>query len=248
MLIDSHCHIDTYSNEKILEIIENARKNDVRIIVQNGVDKPSNRRSLEITKKFPEVKVALGIYPINGLKMTEKEIEEEIDFIRKNKNKIVAIGEIGLDLKFSKELEKQTKIFEQMLDLAKELDKPVMIHCRNAEEETIKVLENKNMKKVIMHCFMGKIKFIERILENGWIFSIPTNVCYDAQMQEIVRLIPVNRIICETDSPFLEPHRKSDNEPARVLEGYKKISEIKDVKLEDFEIMVKKRFIEIIPL
>lgn len=248
MLIDSHCHIDTYSDEKILEIIQNARKNEVKIIVQNGVDKSSNRRSLKLAEKFPEIKVALGIYPIDGLKMSEKEIEEEINHIRKNKNKIIAIGEIGLDLKWSNELEGQKKIFEKMLDLAKELEKPVIVHCRNAEKETVEILENKKMKKVIMHCFMGQKKLVQRILDNGWIFSIPTNVCYDAQMQEIVKIVPVNRIICETDSPFLEPNRKKNNEPAKVLESYKKIAEIKTIKLEELKGTVKKTFLEIIPL
>ncbi len=248
MLFDSHCHIDTYSDENILEIIKNARRQNVKIIVQNGVDVTSNRRSLELGKKFPEIKVALGIYPNESEKMTEEEIEKEIRSIEKNKSKIVAIGEIGLDLKWTKEIGKQKIVFERMLDLAKKLDKPVIVHCRDAEKETIEVLEKKKMKKVIMHCFMGSDKLVERILKHGWIFSIPTNVCYDLKMQEIVKIVPVDKILCETDSPFLEPNRKKNNEPARVLEGYKKIAEIKGEKIEDFERIVEKTFNEIIPL
>src|SRR3989344_2913920 len=116
--IDVHCHIDSYKDAEISKIIRECREEDVKIIVNNGVDPKTNRKILILTEKFSEVKAAVGIYPIEALKMSDSEIDKEIEFIKKNKDKIVAIGEVGIDLKWSSELQRQTKIFKKFIKLS----------------------------------------------------------------------------------------------------------------------------------
>ena len=174
--------------------------------------------------------------------MTIKELEKEINTIRKNKNKILAVGEVGIDLKESDNLEAQKKTFQKFIDLAIELDKPIVIHSRKAEAECIELLEKSGYKKVVMHCFCGKRKLIERIVENGWHLSIPTSVNNSQQFQDMVRAVPIEQLFCETDSPFLHPLKERDNEPANVIYSYKKIAEIKKLKLKEVEKKIEENF------
>lgn len=231
--IDVHCHLDSYNGAEISKIVKECREEDVRIIVNNGVDPKTNRKILELIKKFPEVKAALGIYPIEALKMSNSEIDKEIEFIRKNKDKIIAIGEVGIDLKWSKDLEKQKEIFKRFISLSIELNKPIIVHSRNAEEECIKILEELKAEKVVTHCFSGKTNLVERIIKNKWFLSIPANVNFSEQFQKIVEIAPIENLLTETDSPYLHPLKERNNTPKNVVYSYKKISEIKKMDIKE---------------
>ncbi len=231
--IDIHCHIDVYDN--IENVVKRAREKDVDLIVNNGVDVKSNRKILELGEKFREIKAAMGIYPINALSMTNKEIDEEIKFIEKNKDNIVMIGEVGIDLKESVELERQVMIFEKFIKLAMKLDKCIAVHSRNAETVCIEVLERLKAEKVLMHCFSGGMKLVKKIVENGWFLSIPASVKYNEHFQKIVEITPVENLFCETDSPYLHPMREKNNEPINVIESYKKIAEIKKMTVDEIK-------------
>ena len=235
MFIDVHCHIDFYSDKKIKEILERARKARIGIIVNNGINPETNRRTLELTESYAEIKAALGIYPIDALKMSDNDIDDEIEFIRENKNNIVAIGEVGLDLKESQDLSGQKKNFQKFIDLAIELDKPIIVHSRKAEPECIEMLEKSNAKKVIMHVFSGKFNLIKRIEENGWFLTVPTNAAYSEQFQNIAEKINIKQLLCETDSPFMHPNKEKNNEPANIIESYRKIAQLKDLDFKDVE-------------
>ncbi|MFA5070881.1 MAG: TatD family hydrolase [Candidatus Pacearchaeota archaeon] len=241
MFIDAHSHIDLLDNYKT--VIKNADKENVKIIVA-GIDAKSNRKIIEIKKSNPQIEICLGIYPTEALKLSDKEINSEIEFIKKNKDKIVAIGEVGLDLKEnSKEtLEKQKENLSKFVRLAKELSKPIIIHSRKAEEECIDFLEKLNYKKVVMHCFSGNFKLVKRIIENNWILTIPTSVKNSEHFQKVIELVPIKNLLCETDSPYLHPDKKFPNEPANVIESYKKISEIKKIPLKEVEKILEKNY------
>ncbi len=241
MYIDAHCHIDTQKNLK--ELVARARKEGVKIILNNGVNAETNRKTLQLCEKFPEVRAALGIYPIDGLKMSEDEFDKEVEFIRKNKNKIVAIGEVGLDRKENLDnFDEQKENFGKMIKLSLELNKPIIVHSRKAEKECIEMLEEMKAKKVIMHCFSGNLKLVERIIRNKWTFTIPASVKHSEHFQLVIKMTPMEQLLCETDSPFLHPDKKFPNEPALVVESYKKISEIKKMSLEDVEKKFEKNF------
>lgn len=239
MFIDVHCHIDLCKDFE--KVIINAKKAGM-LAVNNGLNIKSNRKCLELLKN-KNVRAALGIYPIEALKLTDREIDSEIEFIRKNAGKIAAIGEVGLDFKETEEREKQISNFKKFIKLSLELNKPIIVHSRKAEKEAIDVLREMGAKRVIMHCFFGSMKLVDEIIKQGWSFSIPTSVCYNSQMQELAKKVPVGQILCETDSPYMHPVKgERDNEPALVVEGYKKIAEIKGLNLKEFEKIVEENY------
>lgn len=229
--IDVHCHLDMCKD--IPGIIKRAREKEVKIIVTNGTEPETNRKALEFSGKYEEVRAALGMYPIDALKMDDEQIKKELDFIEKNKSKIVAIGEVGMDFKESDEKQRQKEIFSELVKLGIKINKPVIVHSRKAEQECIDVLEELGAKKVIMHCFSGKISLVKRIIENGWSLSIPASVKNSEHFQNVVKITPMEQLLCETDAPFLHPDKLRDNEPMFVIESYKKIAEIKKIKLDN---------------
>lgn len=247
MFIDAHCHLEALEKEclKAEKAVENASKNNVKLIVANGVDRKTNEQVLEFSEKFENVKASLGLYPEDAMKLSEKEIEEELNFIKNNKGKIIAIGEVGMDFKFTKDkkiIERQKDIFRKIIKLGKEIDKPVIIHSRKAERECIDILKEEKTEKVLMHCFSGKLKLVDEIVKNGWSLSIPTCVKNSEQFQKIIEKVPIENLLCETDSPYLHPDKEFPNEPANVVESYKKISEIKNLSLKEVEKIVETNF------
>ena len=240
MYIDVHCHIETYRDIK--EVVERARQAGVGIIINNSIDFKSMKKSLALADWFSEVKIAFGVYPIETLKLDDNEINGVIDFIKKNRDKIIAIGEVGIDLKWSENFEKQKDVFIRFVELSKELNLPLIIHSRKAEEQVIDILENNKCNKVVMHCFTGGIKLVEKIVKNGWYLSIPTNVVFNGVIQDIVKKTPIQNLLCETDSPYFQPERKKRNEPCFVVEGYRKIAELKNMELEGVEEQIEENF------
>lgn len=279
MLIDIHSHLDhCYFKDDLDEVINNAKKANVKVILTAGINSEKNRESLEIAKKYDIVKACLGIYPIqnynkennsnnkksmkktslnnkiqlkinqnkskiinNNLKNKENNsenniinIDEEIKFIEKNKKDIVAIGEVGLDYFWVKNNSReQKKLFEKMIQLAEKLNKPIIVHSRKAEEDTIEMLQSSKLKKIIMHCFTGKKSLVKEIIDNGWFLTAPTCITRSTQFQENVKLIPITQLFCETDAPYLSPYKEKRNEPAFVIEAYKKVAEIKNMELKE---------------
>lgn len=245
LLIDLHSHLDhCFFNKDREKIIENAKKTGVKIAVTSGINPETNRKALQLAEKFDIVKPSLGLYPINVLKKEIEsgdfplkpnvfDIQEEINFIKKNKDKIVYLGEVGLDYHIIKDEKQQKILFEKMIVLAEKMKKPILIHSRKAEEDCIEMLESSKLKKIIMHCFTGKKKLVKRIKDNGWFLTIPTCVVKSQQFQDIAKEVPINQLFCETDAPYLSPFKEKEkrNEPAFIIESYKKIAEIKKMEL-----------------
>jgi TatD DNase family protein len=243
ILIDVHAHLHWKDFNDLDEVVERAKKAGVKAIITAGVDKESNRQCLEIAKKYDIVKVALGLYPIDALgRETNSElnidineyVDEELKFIETNKNNIIAISEIGLDFVSDKtDMKLQMETFVKQLKLAKKLNLPVIVHSRKAESDVINILDNEDMKKVVLHCFCGKRRLVKKAIEKGWYFSIPTNVVKSQQFQEMVELIPLQQLLTETDSPFLSPYPGMRNEPAFIAESIKKIANLKKIEQEE---------------
>lgn len=238
--IDVHAHLDVFSDEELKKILKNAQDNNVTIIVSAGVDHASNMKVLEISKKYPAIKACLGIYPPDALsnekgKKVEVDIDKEIEFIEKNKSKIVAIGECGLDYSGEANKNLQKNIFMKQVELAKKIGKPILVHSRKAEADVIDILEASKIKKVVLHCFCGKKNLIKRSAKLGYYFSIPTNIVRAQNFQEIVKEVSINQLLTETDTPYLSPFKDKQNEPAFVIESAKKIAEIKGFELKEVE-------------
>src|SRR3989338_1948724 len=193
LYIDVHSHLDFEGLiERLDEVIANAKQAGLKYIVTSGITPETNRKALEISKKYPDiVKPSLGLYPMDALtreteQKNEFDVEKELAFWQKNKDKFISIGEIGLDYKNGKDAKMQKEVFAKVLDTAKKLNKPVIIHSRKAEADAIDVLQSSGIEKVIMHCFSGRKHLVKKAYDLGYSFSIPTNVVRLQQFQEMV--------------------------------------------------------------
>lgn len=238
MLVDCHAHLDFYKDKDIEEIISKSKEKNVKYIIHAGLEKESNNFGLMLNKKYPFILPALGLYPEEVVKKSESEIKEELDFITTNLNKAVAISEVGLDGTYGN-LDKQKKILKEIVKIAIRNNKPLILHTRKAEEETIKLLDeiipNENLlyRKIVFHCFTGKKKLILEILKRGWFFSIPPIIARNEQFKQLVKEVPLNRLLTETDSPFLAPVKNETNYPWNVSYSIEEISKIKKVTYEE---------------
>ncbi len=232
MLVDVHCHLDTEQfNDDLDKVIERAKDAGVISVITNGTDKKSNRKVLEIAEKYDIVRPALGIYPEEASKLNERQINAEIEFIRKQKP--LAIGEVGLDTYRAGNLEKQKAMFQKFIGLAKELDVPIIVHSRKAEKEAFEMLSKAKAKKVIMHCYNGNLKLAKAIEAKGWHFSIPPIIAYSSQFQELVKRVSSSYLLTETDSPFLSHEKGKRNEPMNVKESVRHIAQLKGIEFEE---------------
>ncbi len=245
LLVDMHTHLDSEKfGEDLPDVVERAVNAGLAVMITNGLDPASNRKVLKIAESFNEkygrkvIRVAIGVYPIDCLKLSGEELDSEIEFIRSNAEKIAAIGEVGIDYHWDKTEEgheKQKKAFIRFIRLAKELDKPIVVHSRDAEKDAIEILEREGCKKVDMHCFGGSIGLAGRVEKNGWYLSIPANLVISGHFQKIVKNAGINSLLTETDAPYLGPERGKRNEPANVALTVKKIADIKGMTPEDTE-------------
>jgi TatD DNase family protein len=245
LLVDVHAHLDLEGYEVhggIDKVIDESEKNGVKAIVTNGTSIESNREVLEIAKKYPLVKVALGIYPTHCLEMIEAGEEDkftsELKFIEDNikHKKCIAIGEVGLEYKEIKGLDEKKKniqknCLKKFIAIAKKYNIPIIVHSRGAELEVVELLEAEGMKgkKVVMHCFSGRKHIVQRIRDNDWYFSIPCNVERSLHFQQIVLDTPTDRLLTETDAPYLSPVPGTVNRPDNVIHTIKKIAQIKKI-------------------
>ncbi|KKQ11899.1 MAG: Hydrolase, TatD family, partial [candidate division WS6 bacterium GW2011_GWC2_36_7] len=224
--------------EKKAKEIQEDKK--IKIVVSNSVNLGSCKKNLEISKKYPKIKFAAGLYPEESLTLDKyKEFEE---FLLKNKKEIVAIGEIGLDKTEKLDFEFQKEIFVKQLDFARNLNLPVIIHTRKTEKEVLEILEKFPELKIVLHCFSGNFKFVKEGIELGCYFSIPTNVVKSEHFQKMLTVVPKEKILTETDSPYLSPFPEKKNEPAFITESIKKISEIWKTPKEETEKLIEKNF------
>jgi len=224
---DTHCHLDFEQfDDDREEVIERA-KNNLAFVVNAGSNLEHNKKSLELEKEHPLLIVAnLGLHPTYTDSFSElDEIKEQI-----RENDPAAIGEIGLDhhhVDDEETQERQEEVFREMLDLAEELDKPVVIHSRDAEQKVVDILDEYDLDKVMLHCFNGSPELAEEAAEKGMKIGITTQVLYKEEVEEIVEVLDIEDMFLETDSPFLAKEDGENNEPVNVFESAEKIGEIK---------------------
>lgn len=238
LLVDVHAHLDYYPKEEVEGVIDRAKAAGVKAIITNSVDLVSMGKTLEFAKNYDFVKPALGLYPPDALSRekgaaTNFDVDDAIEFIEKNVKKIIAIGECGLDFKNVTDKDLQIKVFKKQLDIAIKYDKPIIVHSRKAEQEVFDIIKDSGYKKIVLHCFSGRKSLIREAASLGFYFSVPTNVTRSGSMQELVKIVNINQLLTETDSPFLSPFPDKSNEPAFVVESVKKIAEIKGFTIED---------------
>ncbi|MFP4189426.1 MAG: TatD family hydrolase [Candidatus Woesearchaeota archaeon] len=260
MITDDHAHLDhewllnKYNDiESYLKI---QKENGVKYIIANSVDRKVSQESLALSASHEIVLPAIGIYPIDELaRETKKDdsqpfipdygiVDEDMSWIKGNASRAVAIGEVGLDFS-NPEADKrlQLYVFSRMIDVAISKSIPLIIHTRKAEAEVLELLERKKAKKVVLHCFTGKKNLIEVAKQNGYYFSIPTNVVRSQQFQMIVDKVDMSRILTETDAPFLSPFKDEEpNESRFISESLKTIAKIKGMEQDEVAKVIFQNF------
>lgn len=245
MFFDVHAHLTHAAFRSDLpEVIK--RAGDVVIhCAGSGVE--DNQQVLEICSKYSNVKASLGLYPWDAVRAGEDLIDVNLELIKRNSSRIVCIGEVGLD-HFEHESREdwgfQEWVFENLLELAGEVGKPVLVHSRKAEGKVLELMSNHDVKAVI-HCFTGSHKLIPKFLELGYYFSIPASVVRDGGFQALVSKVPVERLLTETDSPYLSPVAGGRSEPADVKGSVKKIAELKGLTPEKAEEILTSNYREL---
>ena len=240
-LIDTHAHLDDekFAGDRAA-VIERARESGVVKIITMGDSLESSARSVALTEEFESVYAAVGIHPEEAQPMTAATDEQLAAWAAQEK--VVAIGEIGLDYYWEKDEEKralQRAIFVRQLYLARQLRLPVCIHDREAHGDMMKILKTEGRGlRGVLHCYSGSWEMAAELLKGDWYFGIDGPLTYKnaAKLPEIVQRLPAERILVETDSPYLSPmpFRGKRNEPAHVLYVAKKAAELRGESLEAF--------------
>jgi len=234
-LVDTHAHLEAFKD--VDKVLKRAKEAGVKVIVNNGICPETNRKTLELSKKYSIVKAALGLHPTL---IGQFDIEEEIEFIR-SKNPF-AIGEIGLDYHWKKDnKEKQIELFKEMLTLAQDLKKPVIIHSRKAIKDVLKTIKEFDLK-IILHSFEASQSLRALAIKENYYFSIPAIVVKNHAMQSLVKEAMIDQLLTETDSPCLSPYSGQKNEPAFVIESLKKIAETKKLTQDNAAEMIMDNF------
>ena len=232
-MIDTHCHIFKEYYNNIDDIINKACQNGVDKMIVNGTNLENNKDILKLTEKYDSIYIALGFQPED----IDNNTRDNYSIITDNIDKIVAIGEIGLDYyNGPQDKEKQIKIFEEQLALAEKYNKPVIIHTRNAHRDTIASLNKYPKVKGIIHCFSEGLNEAKEYISLGFYLGIGGIVTFkNSDLSKVLEHIDLSHIVLETDSPYLAPVplRGKVNEPSNLIYIAQKISEIKGISAEE---------------
>jgi len=239
LLIDSHAHLDMddYDND-LEEVLDRAVAGGVSQIIAVGIDIPSSRKAIELAEKYDFIYATIGFHPHEADKVDVSKIDELVK-LASGAKKVVAWGEIGLDFyRNYSAIKSQVEIFELQLDRALELGLPVIIHDRDAHDEVMGIVKKRKEmnQKGVIHCFSGDYDLAMAFIDLGYYISIPGTVTYKNALitQDVAARIPVDRLLIETDAPFLSPlpHRGKRNEPLFVKHTAQKIAELRNIDFE----------------
>ena len=242
MLVDSHCHLDKLdlANHKnsLDNLLQAARARGINQFLSVGVDLDSSRKLIELTAKYDDVNVSVGVHPLQESRPDIPEISELIEL--GSHTKVVAIGETGLDNFYDSEsADWQQESFIRHLKAASELLKPVIVHTREAREETVSILRDYvNTKSAgVLHCFTESWEMAQEAMELNFYLSFSGIITFRnaSALREVVKKVPLERMLVETDAPWLAPvpYRGKQNEPQYVLEVAKIVAEIKGISFEE---------------
>lgn len=235
-MIDVHCHLEQkdYENDRE-EIIEKCKESGLKAIITSCAHPKDFNLTMELVRRHKGfVFATAGLHPEYIKDVDEKGRKEFVQKIIENRNMLVGIGEVGLDYFWVREWtwrDRQKKMFKEFIDLAKKLKLPLVIHARDAYENVVEILERENAKDVLLHMF-GANHLVKRVVGNGWYVSVNTILFRSKKHKKVVRDMPLEKLMLETDSPWLGPAGKR-NDPTSVKIVAEKIAEIKRTTLEE---------------
>ena len=256
MIADSHCHLD-YLNlyDQLDEVIKRANFNNVKYLLTICTTLESFERIKVIIEKYKNIYGTFGIHPHEA----EKYLQIDSKFIlniKKKYSKIIGIGETGLDFYYNHSDKKiQKKSFIEHINAASELNVPIIVHSRNAENDTYEILKSESRNsnlKVLMHCFTGTKDFAKKLIDLNFSISVSGIITFKKsdELAATISSIPIENLLVETDSPYLapSPHRGKDNEPSYIIHTIKRLSEIKKLSSESVITNTTNNFIKLFNL
>lgn len=235
---DTHCHLFSQYYDDIDNILKVSDEFGVNSVINNSCDRLSIIEVLKLSSKYENMYAAIGIHP----EAVDSYTEEDMQLMREHLNdeKVVAIGEIGLDYHYTKEnRNEQIKLFERQLKMAEVVNKPVIIHSRDATQDVIDILQKYNLKGVI-HSFSGSLEVAKIFIKMGYVLGISGVITFkNCNLKEIVKEIDLEHIILETDAPYLAPvpYRGKKNIPGYVVSTAQFVADIKNVTLDELAII-----------
>lgn len=250
MLVDSHCHLNFPEFEQdIAQVIENARAHNIKYMLTVNTRISESLAVQKIADSFPNIFCSVGVHPHDSKNYNNAELIEQLK-TNTTHPKVIAIGETGLDYYYNKsDTEAQINCFNMHLTVGTELNLPIIIHTRNADEDTLSCLDAYPNTRGVFHCFSGSKEFAKQGLDRGLYISFSGIITFKnaSELREIVQLVPLDRILVETDSPFLAPvpHRGKRNEPAFTYFVAKLVAELKNISLEEVSEATTKNFFDL---
>jgi len=247
-IIDIHCHLTfkEYEADRA-DVIEDARA-ILKRVVTSGVEPEDARKALELAESYSDfIFVSLGLHPIHVVEKTDHEISDYEEFISDNRARIVGIGEIGLDYHWIRDplkIKRTKNVFKDLLELAKELDLPVVLHLRGegAIEEGLKFISDADIRKAVFHCFTGKPQLAAEICDEGYHISLPASISRSKTMKKVAKRIPLSSLHAETDAPYLSPDEQKRNVPQQVKVVYEEIARQKKSDFQSVENAIDANF------
>jgi TatD DNase family protein len=237
MLVDSHCHLNFPEFENDLDqVIENAHQQGVTTLLTVNTRLNETARLQQIAEQYPNIFFSVGVHPHDASEYANNELLENLKALAAH-SKAVGVGETGLDYHYNNSpAPQQIYCFEQHLQASIDLDLPVIIHTREADQDTLVCIDRYSQAKGVFHCFSGSTELAHAALERGFYLSFSGIITFKSaeELRQIVKFAPLERILVETDSPFLAPipYRGKRNEPAYTRVNAEKVAEIKGIGLE----------------
>jgi TatD DNase family protein len=239
-MIDSHCHL-TYDqlSGQLEAVLERAAAAGVVGMVTIGTSVGDAKRAVELCRKHSQVRCAIGVHPHHAGEMAAGDIEE-LEMLQRNAE-VVALGEMGLDYHYDfSPRGRQKEVFVAQLELARKVNRPVVIHCREAVEDCLGIMKDFPGVSAVFHCFTGSAAEARAILDRGYYLGFTGVVTFkrSEELREVVRFTPGDRVMVETDAPYLspEPFRKQKvNEPALVRYTLERVAEVRGVSVEEMD-------------
>src|SRR4030042_317698 len=222
-MIDTHCHlIDPQFNNDLVEVIDRAKMNGVNAVINAGYDLLTSRMTLDMYDKYPELKPAVGIHPNEAAAENLRQIDQIAQLA--DDERVKAIGETGLDYYRDRSpRDAQIELFKAHIEIAQRCKKPLLIHTRNSIDDTIEILKKMDHHHGVFHCYSGTYEQAREILDFGFYLGFTGVLTFSKNHRDVLPRVPIERILLETDAPFLAPHgyRGRRNEPAYIIETLK---------------------------
>ena len=250
-LIDTHAHIDMEISEEVSldDIIQEMNGHGVKKAIIPSVEIATQDKVAELANANENIFGMVGLFPSEAKTYTP-EFEEKMENLAKSSKKIVAVGEIGLDYYWDKSfVDEQKEVFVKQIKMAQRLDLPIVVHDREAHKDCFDILKEHNAEQVLFHCFSGSVEFMRECVKQGWYIALGGVVTFKnaVKMKDVAREVPLDKLVLETDSPYLTPvpFRGKSNKPAYVryvAEEIAKIREMPYVELADITTTNAERF------